>query len=179
MTTPIKKLIPRLCIVDDDTPALVDDTSGGLNLLGFLEEPGAEFTVRRIGHEVRIGRRPVDQGAIDVTRGDSQLVPGGGHVASGRYLMREAGAGGRILGALAYTVQSKSSGRQSAVVTTVVVDPAARRQGVATRLLEELMEDHPGGRVVPGMTADGGAFFGYTPVAAPTAAPVAPARRRA
>lgn len=174
MTTS-KKTVPRLRLVDDAKHALIEPSSSATDLLGELV---TEVILRRVGHEVRVSRRPAGNRVIDVTRCDSQLVVGGGHVAVGRYLLRERDPGGRILGALVYTVQSKASGRQLAVVTHVVVDPAARRQGVATKLLEEFTEDHPGARVVSTMTPDGAAFFGYAAAAGAMAASVVPAGRR-
>jgi ribosomal protein S18 acetylase RimI-like enzyme len=152
-----------LQVLDDAEPtisgAIEDATS---NLLGFLNEPGDEFMSQRIGQEVRISRRPAGNRVIDVTRGESYPFPGGWRVTGGRYLMRDIGAGGRIVGAINYTLRSKPSGRPLVVVSNIVVAPDSRRTKIATRLLEELLEDHPGARVDSSMTLDGAAFFGYT-----------------
>ena len=177
MTT-TKKPVARLRVLDDAAPTITAATeSAASNLLGFLEEPGHEFMSRGIGQEVRVSRRPMDHRVIDVTRGDSYPVAGGGQVTGGRYLMRDQAAGGRIVGALNYTLQTKAAGRQLAVVSNIVVAPDSRRQGIATRLLEELMDDHPGARVDSSMTADGAEFFGYSAATGPAAR--SPGRLRA
>lgn len=176
-----KMPVPRLRVLDDAMPSISGATeSASSNLLGFLGETGTEFMTSRIGQEVRVARRPLDNRVIDVTRGESYPVAGGGQVTGGRYLMRDQAAGGRILGALNYTLLSRAAGRSQAVVSNIVVAPDSRRRGIASMLLDELMEDHPGARVDTSMTADGAAFFGYgrAPAASPDETAPAPAPKR-
>lgn len=156
----------RLQVFGDEQPSICDSADSA-GMLQFLEDPGMPFMTRRIGHEIVVGKRSVTNGFIQVTRGDCHPAPGGCQVTGGRYLMRDQRVGGRIVGAVNITVRVKGAKTQ-AVVSNIVVDPGFRRQGVATRLVEEVLSDHPGLRVDSAMTQDGAAFFGY---ASPSPAP--------
>lgn len=154
--------IPRIPIFGDDKPTIC--AASGMEL--FLEEPGGEFMRHRIGPEVRVARRAVENPKtawqLDVTRGETFRSTSNGEVTGGRYLLRDPRVGGRIIGALNFNEARKSHARHQVIVSNIVVDKSFRRQGVATQLLRALLQDHPGARVDSSMTSDGAAFFGHS-----------------
>lgn len=153
------KMATRLRTFDGAAPSISE--SDGAGMLVFLDEPGAAMMTARIGVEIITGRRQSGAHSIDVTRGEAYPAQDGGSVVGGRYLMREAGPGTAIIGALNYTLRRLGS-RQQAVVSNLVVAPGRRRQGVATRLLEQMLNDYPKASADTSMTTDGAAFLGYS-----------------
>jgi len=168
----------RLLVVDDQKPTISPSDASADSMLMFLEEVDGPNMRVRIGTEVRIGRVHHDHGVIDVTRGESYPGPSGRIVTGGRYLMRDSRVGGRIVGALNFTIMTRPGSRDQVVISNLVVDKGFRRQGVATKLLATLQETYPQARVDSSMTADGAAFFGYAPGAAAVTAAAEPLRAR-
>lgn len=155
--------MPVIQVIDDRKPMLAGGPDAAEGMLFFLHDIGSPNMSARIGQEVRVARRPITGSTqfIDVTRGETYANRAGRKVTGGRYLMRDHRVGGRIIGALNYTLMDRGSKLPLVVLSNLVVDQGWRRQGVASRLLEELLEDHPQARVDDSMTPDGAAFFGY------------------
>lgn len=160
---------PRLATIDDAAPNISEGTGAGMEV--FLEELGGPTMSARIGQEVLTARRSLGERCIDVTRGPSYPSPGGEQVTGGRYLLRDGGPGAPIIGALNFTLLGRGA-RAKAVVSNLVVASTHRRQGIATRLLDEMLSDHPAARADTSMTSLGAAFLGYGPSTA--AAPAIP-----
>ncbi|MEJ6002766.1 GNAT family N-acetyltransferase [Paucibacter soli] len=133
--------------------------------MGFLDEPGTKFVTPRIGYEIVTSRRQLahDNWSIDVTRGQTFPTSEGARITGGRYLMRDRRVGGRIIGAINFTCIENAGGREKMILSNIAVDPSFRRQGVASRLLDEVVTDHPRACLDSSMTSDGAAFFGYAP----------------
>lgn len=158
----IEKRMPLIQVVDDRKPDIAGEgVAEGMMI--FLQELGSLPITQRIGLEVRVARRPLSSTQfIDITRGESFRNSGNRTITGGRYLMRDHRVGGRIVGALNYTRIDRGSKAPQVIVSNIVVDKNWRRQGVASRLLEELLEEFPQARVDTAMTIDGAAFFGYS-----------------
>lgn len=155
MTT--AKTIARLRILGDALPNISSGTGDGMEV--FLEEPGSPMMVARIGTEILTARRHLGGPSIDLTRGPTYTTTRG-QVTGGRYLMREAGSGSAIIGALNYTLMGTVA-RGQAVLSNICVAATHRRQGIANRLLEEFLSDFPSARADSSMTSLGAAFLGY------------------
>ncbi len=84
-----------------------------------------------------------------------------------RYVMTGLNPPSGCCGVAVLEVRLAASKREPACVETVFVMPWARRQGVATRLLEQAIADFPKLAVDGHLTAEGAAFFGYKPKQAP------------
>lgn len=155
--------MPIIQVIGDRKPMLGGTAESSDSMLFFLQEIGSMPLTARIGTEVRVARRP-DIGTtqfIDITRGETYKDRSGRKVTGGRYLLRDHRVGGRIVGAINHTIIDRGTKKPQVILSNIVVDKGWRRQGVATRLLQELLEDHPHARVDDSMTADGVAFFGY------------------
>lgn len=162
---------PRLATIDDAAPNISEGKGVGMDV--FLEELGGSTMVARIGQEILTARRHLGARCIDVTRGPSYPSPRGDTVTGGRYLLRDGGPGASTIGALNYTLLGRGT-RAKAVVSNIVASASHRRQGIASRLLEEMLADFPAARADTAMTSLGAAFLGYSPAAA-----AAPATRKA
>lgn len=138
-----------LPIVEGQAPRVEGEAE---QLVGFLAPANDPRMVARLGDE-KVVRH---EGALMVLEGDRFRIRDG-WVQGRRYLM--LGNTGAAIAALNLT-RRKEGSKIQAVVSNVFVDPAHRRQGLASRLLQTALADYPKLMADSNMTESGAALMG-------------------
>jgi GNAT superfamily N-acetyltransferase len=160
---PLVRVRAPLLRTQYDAPAQpIDRSQDQVALLHLLSEPGSLGAGRVVGTEIVVGRRLTRVGNIDVTRTETYVTPEGVRQSDARYILR-ARSDGRILAAAKIAIASGLRGKSEVTLLGLIVAPALRRRGLATKLLDELAADHPQIRARSRMTRSGAAFLRYAP----------------
>lgn len=136
-----------------DQPVTVAGAAPGLT--AFLAPPNDPQMVARMGEE-KILRHQSDGMILE---GERFKTRDGGWIQGRRYLALDP-SNGTPIGAANVTLR-KEGRKVEAVLSNIVVDPAFRRRGVASRLIQQALENYPKLRGDNTMTEEGAALMGH------------------